>query len=186
MLELDATARTVRKARPDVHCDLSGIAKGFAVDQVAILLEGHGITDYAVEIGGEVRSRGQNPEGRIWQVAIERPAADHRVVHRVIGLADRSVATSGDYRICYMREGRRISHTIDPRTGQPVGHDLASVTVVCPQCELADGWATALMVLGPRDGYRLADEKALAALFLVRRGEDAFEELITPAFRELI
>ena len=186
MLELDSAAGTVRKKRTDIQCDLSGIAKGFAVDRVAALLDKHEITDYVVEIGGEVRARGHNPDGRAWQIAIEQPIPEARAVHRVVGLTNQSVATSGDYRVCYMRDGRRISHTIDPRTGRPVLHDVASVTVVCPECELADGWATALTVLGPEEGCRLSEEKQLAALFLVRLGDNQFVERLTPAFREVL
>lgn len=186
LLELDEAARSVRKRRPDVQCDLSGIAKGFAVDEVAAGLEARGIGHYVVEIGGEVRARGRNPEGRAWQIAIERPLAEQRVVQRVVSLDAQAAATSGDYLVCYMREGRRISHTIDPRTLRPVEHGLACVTVICPRCACADAWATALMVLGPVDGYRLAEEKGLAVLFQVRQSEECFVESFTSAFGELL
>jgi thiamine biosynthesis lipoprotein len=182
MLELDPAAKTVRKKHPEIRCDLSGIAKGYGVDRIAAELDAHEIGDYMVEIGGEVRVRGRNPEGGPWRIAVERPVPEGRVVHRVVGLLNRSVATSGDYRVCYVRDGKRISHTIDPRTGRPVEHDLASVTVIHGDCESADAWATALMVLGPEAGCEFAERKGLPALFLVRQGDESIVEKATSSF----
>lgn len=182
MLELDPAAMTVRKARPDIVCDLSGIAKGYGVDRVAAVLDECGIADYMAEVGGEVRARGRNLEGRPWRIAIERPVAEGREVQRVVSLVDQSIATSGDYRICYVKDGKRISHTIDPRNGHPVEHRLASVTVICADCESADAWATALMVLGPEAGHALAEQRGLSALFLVRQSDETIVEKPTAVF----
>lgn len=182
MLELDAAARTVRKMRADVRCDLSAIAKGHGVDRVSAILDQRAIADYMVEIGGEVRARGCNREGRPWQIAIERPVPDRSEVHRVIPLMNRAIATTGDYRVFYVKEGKRISHTIDPRTGRPVEHSLASVTVIGDDCESADAWATALMVLGPEEGGVLADRRGMAAMFLIRGQDGTIEERTTGSF----
>ena len=112
---------------------------------------------------------------------IETPDVAGRAIHQIVALRGRAMATSGDYRNYYEHGGRRLSHTLDPRTGRPVEHDLASVTVLRETAAEADAWATALQVLGPEDGYALAVERGLAAYFIVRRGED-FESRATAAF----
>jgi thiamine biosynthesis lipoprotein len=121
-------------------------------------------------------------EGNRWQIGVEKPTAQGRVVHRVLALTDIAMATSGDYRNYYVKDGLRISHTIDPRTSRPVTHELASVTVLCEDCETADALATALMVLGPDEGYNLAESSGIAALFLIRQGADSYLEKVTSAF----
>ena len=176
MLELDPTARTIRKKHAEVRCDLSAIAKGYGADRVAAILDRRGITDYMVEIGGEVRARGCNLEKKRWRIAIERPVPDTCEIHRVVPVVDQAIATSGDYRIFYLRDGKRISHTIDPRTGRPVEHSLASVTVIADDCESADAWATALLVLGSEEGRALAERRGMAAMFLTRREDGTIEE----------
>jgi thiamine biosynthesis lipoprotein len=182
MLELDEADGTVTKARPDLRCDLSAIAKGYGVDEVARGLEGLGWTDYLVEVGGEVRVRGERPEGGPWRVGIERPDQAMRMVQGVVALRDRSMATSGDYRNFYEVEGERRSHIVDPRTGRPVTHGVASVSVVAREAVLADAWATALTVLGPDEGLALAEAEGLAAYFLVRSGPDRFEARASSTF----
>ncbi|MCA9511567.1 MAG: FAD:protein FMN transferase [Myxococcales bacterium] len=169
-LALGPLGRTVRKSRPDVRVDLSAVAKGYAVDLVARGLESAGRERFLLEVGGELRASGERPGGGAWRVAIEAPdaPADARRVHRVVELRDVSMATSGDYRNYYERDGRRLSHTIDPRTGHPIEHRLASVSVIHPEAAWADAWATALDVLGPEEGYSLAASKGLPAYFLVR------------------
>ena len=165
-LELRSAPPAIRKTRPDVYVDLSAIAKGYAVDQVAELLEAQGIDNYLVEVGGEVRGRGHNRLGERWRIAIERPSIGHRSVQRVLHITDRAIATSGGYRNFFEYRGRRYSHFIDPRTGAPVVHDLASVTVIGESAMMADAWATAFTVLGPETGAALADREGIAALFL--------------------
>ncbi|WP_200233130.1 FAD:protein FMN transferase [Thiohalocapsa halophila] len=162
----------LRKAQPDLYVDLSAIAKGYGVDRMAALLEDAGITDYLVEIGGELRGRGVNAEGEPWRIAIERPEPGRRVVLRVVALTDLGMATSGDYRNFFELDGRRYSHTIDPATGRPVDHQLASVTVLAERCAEADAWATALLVLGPERGMALANDRGLIALFVERFGDE--------------
>ena len=151
------------------------------MDQVAELLEQQDIANYLVEIGGELRGLGRNDRNVPWQVGIERPGPGVRIVQQVIAVDGVSVATSGDYRNYFEYAGRQFSHTIDPRTGSPVTHTLASVTVVNPSAAVADALATGLMVLGPEAGYRLAEREGLAALFIVRTADD-FTVLTTPAF----
>ncbi len=184
LLQVNLEAVTLSKARPTLTCDLSSIAKGYAVDRVAERLTALGATDHWVEVGGEVRAAGVNGEGRTWRLGIERPQLMPGAVQRLLPLANASVATSGDYRNYREIGGERFSHIIDPRTGRPIRHRLASVSVVHPQCMLADGWATALMVLGAEEGFRVAEREGLAALFLVRQGND-FIERSTPAFERL-
>jgi thiamine biosynthesis lipoprotein len=167
-----------------VRCDLSAIAPGYAVDRVAEALASEGFRDYLVEVGGEVRAAGVNDAGDAWRIAIERPVPEERVMQRIVPLSGMAMATSGGYRNFYEREGIRYSHTIDPRTGRPVTHNLASVTVVDELCARADGLATGLLVLGPEDGYALAVEHDLAVLFIVAE-EKGFRERATPAFEAL-
>jgi thiamine biosynthesis lipoprotein len=185
-LELRAEPCALRKAIPGLVIDVDGIAPGWAVDRIAGRFDALGIQDYIVELGGEVRARGLSPEGRSWRVAVETPLAGERRAQAVIELDGTGVSTSGDYRDYREIDGRRISHTIDPRTGLPVSHGLASVTVVHPAVAAADAWATALMVLGPQEGLALARREGLAALFIVRGADPGvFVESETPQFARL-
>jgi thiamine biosynthesis lipoprotein len=186
LLRLDLEAHGVSKAHPDVECDLSAIAKGFGVDEVARLLGERGHGDFLIEVGGELRASGLRPDGRPWRVAIERPDAAGRAIHRVVGLSDRSLATSGDYRNYYERDGRRFSHLIDPRTAAPVAHDLASVSVIHESATWADALATALSVLGPEAGAALAEREGLAVHFIVRGEDGALRSESTSEFRALL
>lgn len=185
MLALDARAGSVTKARPDVRADLSGVAKGFGVDQAARALEALGFEDYLIEAGGEVRTRGRNGADEPWQIGIERPDAAPPQVHCIVPLSGLAMATSGDYRIFFEQAGRRYSHEIDPRTGAPIRHGLASATVVAPECGFADAMATALIVLGPERGLALAEREALAAYFIVRERDGGFSERQSSAFAAL-
>jgi thiamine biosynthesis lipoprotein len=176
---LSIDMQIISKAAP-IRLDLSAVAKGYAVDQVADLLEMLALPDYLVEIGGEMRLGGSNPKGQPWRIAVEMPAVIPQV-QRVIAAHDVAIATSGDYRNYFEQDGVRYSHTIDPRTGKPIGHSLASVTVVAETCAEADAWATALMVLGEEQGMVLAEELGLAIYMLVKDGE-GFKALSSEAF----
>ena len=184
-LELDAEHSTIQKSEPSIVCDLSAIAKGYGVDRVAVALDAEEFRNYMVEVGGEVRTRGLNDLGVPWRIGIEKPTEGGRSIQKVVSLSGLAMATSGDYRNYYEVDGVRISHMIDPRSGRPITHRLASVTVIDNRCVRADGWATALMVLGPEEGYALAKEQDLPVFFLVHDGETGFRELATPAFEEL-
>jgi thiamine biosynthesis lipoprotein len=170
--------------------DLSAIAKGFAVDRVSAILTSLGLPDHLVEIGGELRGAGLKPEGQPWWVDLEPPSADCGLAPVRIALHGLSVATSGDYRKFFAEgDGPRRSHTIDPRTRRPVEHGLASVTVVHDSAMWADGWSTALMVLGPDEGLALAERLGLAALLVRRRVPTeggGFEERFSTAMRALM
>lgn len=184
-LTLDPTTGTLRKARPDVYVDLSAIAKGHGVDRVAQAIEALGYREYLVEIGGELRARGHNAEDVPWRVGIEKPEDDTRDIREIIALDDTALATSGDYRNYYERDGKRLSHTIDPRTGRPIEHRLASVSVISARCSTADALATALNVLGPDAGFALAEARAIPALFIVRTPDGGFTERVTAPFDAL-
>lgn len=181
---LDEQALTVTKNTTSLSMDLSALAKGYAVDEVATVLEKQGISNYLVEIGGELRLKGVNLQGKKWRIAIEKPNVAKRELQRVLPITDIAMATSGDYRNFFEQGGQRFSHTIDPRTGYPVTHKLASVTVLTDTSMYADAWATALMVLGSEAGYQKAEQQKIAALFIIKT-EQGFAEQATPLFLEL-
>jgi thiamine biosynthesis lipoprotein len=161
---------------PQIEIDLSAIAKGFGVDHVAAGLEHLDRHDYLVEIGGEVRAAGQRPGGGGWRVAIERPQDEGRAIQTIIELTNQAMATSGDYRIFYVDQDRRVSHTIDPRTGRPAEGGPASVTVVAESATKADAWATALMVLGEDRGFPRIALRRIGALVLLREPDGTIGE----------
>ncbi len=181
-VQLDAERRAAFQPG-GVYLDLSSIAKGYGVDRAAQALDALGITQYLVEVGGELRVRGRRPDGQPWRVAIEVPDAsdDHALA---LPLRDRSIATSGDYRRHAGSGDQRYAHTIDPRTGLPVRNTLASVTVLHSGCMEADALATVLTVLGETDGLAYARRHDLAALFILRE-RDAWRVVATPAFQAL-
>lgn len=173
---LDFDAPTARLRQPGgLQLDLSGIAKGYAVDAVAALLRAHGIRHGLVEIGGELAGRGLKPDGTPWWVDLENPDGDAPPFR--IALHDHAVATSGDY--------IRGAHNIDPATGRPAEHAVASVSVLHASAMQADAWASALTVLGAEAGLALAEREGLAARIVTRSG-DGFEEMISPALRALL
>jgi len=173
-----------------LHVDLSSIAKGFGVDEAARALDEASIGAYLVEVGGELRARGLRPDGHAWTVAVERPDAapgavgDDAQIQRRIELRDACIATSGDYRHSFEHAGRRYSHHIDPRSGWPGEHAIASVSVIADTCVEADPLGTALIVLGPVAGMAYARRHDLAVLFLLRDG-DIVVERASPAFEAL-
>ena len=175
----------IKKDKPNLYIDLSAIAKGYAVDVIANYLDKLNINNYMVEIGGEIKTKGVNPNNKIWHIGIEKPLDDKRSVQTVITLNNTGMATSGDYRNYFEKNGIRYSHTIDPSTGKPITHKLASVTVLHPSAITADAMATALLVLGPERGFDLALKENLTALFIVRE-KDNFIEIMTPQFKHAV
>lgn len=173
----------VSKKHPEVYCDLSGIAKGYATDAVAIALEEAGVTRYMVEVGGEIRVAGANADGNPWRLGIEKPLPDTRQLHTVVHLTEGALATSGDYRNMYELDGRRFSHTIDPNTGRPVKHNLVSASVIHESCAMADGYATALMALGPEKGVSFAEQQNLAVMLIIADEDNGFETIVTAQFQ---
>ncbi|WP_454727479.1 MULTISPECIES: FAD:protein FMN transferase [Cupriavidus] len=193
-IELDAPGRRARQPG-GARLDFCAIAKGFGVDAVARYLHAQGIASHLVEVGGELRGHGVKPDGLPWWVELETPPADGpadaanagnpAAGATLVALHGLAVATSGDYRRYFDSAGRRYAHTLDPRTGYPASHALASVTVLHPQCMMADALSTALTVLGPEAGMVFARRHALAARFLVRRS-GGFDERLSPAFAAML
>ena len=173
------------KSKPSLYVDLSSIAKGFGVDKVAEMLEDYQPQGYLVEIGGEVRAKGTKPGNLPWRIAVEKPTEQDREVQQVIEPGNIAMATSGDYRIYYEEDGERFTHIIDPRTGYPVKHRLASVTVLNKQCMTADGYATAMMVLGTEKSLALAEKEHLAVM-LIEKQDDGFKVYYSSAFKPFL
>jgi thiamine biosynthesis lipoprotein len=170
----------LKKASPELMIDLSAIAKGYAVDCVAELLEARKLTDFMIEVGGEVRSKGRKSKDKDWIAGIEKPTPEFSGHQQVFVLGDRSMATSGSYWQERQIDGRRVSHLIDPRTGMPAqiessANELVAVAVIAPTCTVADAWATAMFVLGEREGVELAHKNKIAVLFLLRSGDTIIE-----------
>ncbi|MEX1042973.1 MAG: FAD:protein FMN transferase [Pirellulaceae bacterium] len=184
-LTLQADPPAVKKSQAEIYVDLSAIAKGYGSDQVARKLDELGFDAYLVEIGGEVVAKGIKPNGDPWRVGVEKPSEGARELQAVVPLRDIALATSGDYRNFHVYDGKRYSHTIDPTTAKPVTHDLASVSVLAKTCAEADAWATALLVLGPSQGYNLAEQLELAVLFQERSPEGTIRVQATPAWTRL-
>ena len=182
-LEYDSEAKKIRKLDAGLYIDLSAIAKGYAVDQVAELLDENGYENYMVDIGGELKAKGLPSQERGWRLGIEKPVVDRRSVHKIIELKNKGMATSGDYRNFYEVEGKHYSHTINPKTGKPVDHKLASVTVLHESVMRADALATAFNVLGPEKGAQLAESQGVSAFFIVYDGEQ-YKEMSTHDFEQ--
>ncbi|MCY1406792.1 FAD:protein FMN transferase [compost metagenome] len=165
--------------------DFGSIVAGHAVDLIATRLAGLGVHDYLVEVTGELKAAGRKADGSPWRIALEMPDGGHeRRAQRTVALDGYGLSTSGDYRNYFEEGGQRYSHTFDPRSGAPVRHALAAVTVADPSALHADGLSTLLMVLGPEEGYAFAVRRRLAACFIVRQGRE-FVVRATPRFEEL-
>lgn len=185
LLRLDPEGSTVTKLRPGVACDLSALVPGWTADRIVSDLVALGHSDVIVDLGGEVAARGRRPDGERWRVAVESPGS--AATPPVLELENVAVATSGDYRKAYTdAQGRQRSHLIDPRTGEPVAHGLASVTVVHREASWADALATGLLVLGPEAGPALARREHLAARFVLRRAGGTYAATTTPEFDDLV
>ena len=157
-----------------VTLDLNAIAKGYAVDQISDLLAANGFENYLVEIGGEVYAAGLRPDGQRWRVGINRPQKDaaFNEVYKAVSIENQAFATSGDYRNFFELDGVRYSHVIDPRTGYPVSNGVVSVSIIADNCTLADGLATAIMVMGAEKGIRLVNRLDKVECFIVVEKSD--------------
>ena len=171
----------LRKEVPALTIDLNGIAPGFAVDRLADRLQALKIDNFMIDIGGEIRARGRNARGEVWHIAIEQPVDTQRAPYAGVHLDDAAVSTSGEYRDYYERDGRRYSHTIDPRTGRPLDRAPGSVVVIASSTAEADAWATAMNVLGPGDGLVLAEQRHMPVMFIERDGSE-WRSRHTPEF----
>ena len=173
----------IRKSNPKLSIDLSAIAKGHGVDRIVGVVNRLGVQNVFVEIGGEVRVTGDKAD-KSWTVGIQMPDVAGDVVAVAYPIAEKSIATSGDYRNFFEHEGVKYAHTIDPRTGRPIQHDLASVSVVADDCMTADGWATALNVLGSDEGLKLAEKLGLDTLLISRVADGSYQAAGTGALAE--
>lgn len=177
-LEIDGPQ--ARKRAP-IFVDLSGVAKGYGVDWLSRYLETAGIVNFLVDIGGDLRVRGLNPDGVPWRIAVETPSAERSGIQQVANISDVALVTSGDYRNFREQDGQRRSHIIDPVTGRPVDHTLTSVTVIAATAAEADALATGLMVMGTQAALELAEREGIA-VFLIERHAGEFEETYSSAF----
>lgn len=164
-LELDAERQAARRFRAS-YVDLSGIAKGYAVDKVAQWLQQQGVSNFLMNVSGEIVVAGQRAPEQPWRIGIEVPDDRLQTAHHIIPLMNESVATSGDYRNFYELDGKRMSHTINPKTGWPIDHNLTSVTVIHASNATADAWATAFMVMGAEASLELANRENLKVLLI--------------------
>lgn len=168
---VDLNDQTLIKTAPR-ELDLSAIAKGYAVDEVARYLDSKGFENYLVEVGGEMRFSGTKPNGVAWRIAIEKPLVNERSPFRILEVGNAAIATSGDYRNYFEVDGQRFSHSINPKTGYPIEHDLASVTVVMDSCIEADAFATAFSVMGRAAALKLAEALDIAVFMIYKQDED--------------
>lgn len=184
-LELNNETKQVKKYYPKMYIDLSSIAKGYAVDKLSDFLSKKGLSHHLVEIGGELKARGKKGD-KNWTVGIEKPAPNQKAIQKAIPLdSQMAIATSGNYRNFFESNGKKYSHTIDPRKGKPVQHKLLSVSVIAETAMKSDAWATALMVLGPEEGFLKAQELGLNAYFIFE-SENGVQTKSTGKFSELI
>jgi FAD:protein FMN transferase len=184
-LEAQREPAALRKRREGLSVDFSGIAEGYAVDEVARALMRSGLAHFLVELGGEIRCHGSNAAGRPWSVAVEPPTLAGARPDRQVELADAAIATSGDYRKFFIANGRRYSHVIDPRTGWPVRHSPSSVSVIGSSAMQCDALATALLVMGREAGLAFAERRDIAALFIAR-AQAGFSEIMTSSFARYV
>lgn len=190
-ISLNPETLEIKKKVPGVYLDLSALAKGFGVDKVSDYLLENDSKNFMVEIGGEVRTMGGKLEGGLWRIAIEAPHPEisGKSYQRVLDLKSMSLATSGSYRNFFMEDGKKYSHTIDAKSGRPVAHTVASVSVAHKEsCMKADALATALMAMGLEKGLAFAQEQGIAAYFVYRvdgQEERIFATKETETFREI-
>lgn len=177
---------SVQKTRPEAQVYLAGIGKGYGADHVGRALEQMGLTDYLIEIGGDLYASGRNPDGLAWQIGIESPDPSKQGVMGVVGVSGMGLASSGDYRNYFEADGQRFSHLIDPITGRPVDHNTASATVMSENAMLADAWSTAMLILGREHGLEIAADNNIAVHFVDRTADGSFATYQSKAFKTLL
>ncbi|WP_024548239.1 FAD:protein FMN transferase ApbE [Siccibacter turicensis] len=180
-----ASTQWLQKDIPDLFVDLSTVGEGYAADHLAQLMEREGISRYLVSVGGALASRGMNAEGKPWRVAIQKPTDRENAVQAVVDINGHGISTSGSYRNYYELNGKRVSHVIDPATGQPITHNLVSATVIAPTALEADTWDTGLMVLGLEKAKAVALEQGLA-VYLITKEQDGFAVWMSPQFKSFL
>jgi thiamine biosynthesis lipoprotein len=179
MKKLEVVDEThLRKKQADLKVDLSSIAQGYSVERISKVLVQKGITNYLVEIGGELKTNGYKPGLQPWRIAVERPLPDERTMHKIVTMPKDvpiAVMTSGTYRHYFDDHGQRYSHILDARNGRPVTHNLVSTTVLLGDPAVADAWSTALLCLGQKDGMAAANAAKIPALFIELQGNELIE-----------
>lgn len=180
----------VIKQHPQTMLDCSAIAKGYGCDAVAAMLDAQGVKNYMVEIGGEVVTKGKNSKGGAWTIGISKPTdnktTSNNELHEIIAISDKSMATSGNYRNFREENGRKIAHTIDPRTGYPVQHSLLSATVIADDCATADAYATAFMVMGVEKAISFCNEHDIDGYFIYSDDNGILKTKMTEGFRRYL
>ena len=185
LLDVRLAPPALRKQHPELRIDVNGVAPGYAVDLIAERFRALGLKHFMIDLGGEVLARGRNSRGEPWRIAVERPIDDEPRPFKIVELNDASITTSGEYRRYFERDGRRYSHTLDPRTERPI-ESFGSVCVVGESSLLIDAWATALNVLGPEEGLRFAEREGLAAMYVVVVAGDRLEARMSSAFQRSV
>ena len=185
LLSIRIQPPAVRKHKPQLRIDLSAIAKGYAVDQLAAILKARQLSNYLIDIGGELYASGRNAEGKPWKIAIELPQSGSQLPARVVSLSDKAIATSGDYRNYIEVDGHRYSHAIDPRSKMPLSHATILLSVIDEQAMRADALATALLVMGEPRGREWAEQHGVAAYFVVRRHDGSLQASWSSRFSEM-
>lgn len=183
-IEIDAEHLKLRKKDPEVEISLDSIAQGYTVSVLAKLVEGHGITHYLIEVGGEMQVRGTKADGSPWHVAVEKPTPVSQQIQRILEIRETegtAIMTSGTYRNFFETKGNRFSHIIDPRTGQPVEHHLLSVTLLHEDATLADALSTALLCVGEKEALRISEAEHLKTL-MIHEAEGQLKETMSSAF----
>jgi thiamine biosynthesis lipoprotein len=188
--KVSSKGSVVFKENPNIQLDFNAIAQGYTVDVLAAQLEKHGIKNYMIELGGEITTKGKNKEGNTWRIGIEKPiysepVDEQNTIQNILGITNKSLATSGSYRNFIEKDGKRYSHIINPKTGKPVEHTILSVSVLARTCAEADAWATAFMVLGQEKSLELARKYGLEIQIILFEN-DNFEVVQTEGFKKLI
>lgn len=176
----------VYKNNSGVTFDLNAIAKGYGVDMISELLLSHGIKNHMVEIGGEVIGRGKKPDDSFWRIGIEKPVRGERSLYAALTLDNIAMASSGNYRNYYKKEGKIYSHTIDPHTGKPVERSILSATIIAPECYMADAYATACMAGGMDIAKMLLEHSDEIEGYLIYANEGTLETYTTEGLQKLV
>jgi thiamine biosynthesis lipoprotein len=174
---------SIWKTKDGVQLDVNAFAPGYAADLIGKMLESHKVNNFMIDISGEFVVRGDKGNGHQWVIGIEKPSLNYADgVQQILSVTNESIATSGNYRQFYNEKGEKLSHIIDPRTGHPVNNGIASASVITSNGAMADGWATAMMILG-EEGISIAQKHGVKVFLLKTKSKDQYEEVITDDFK---
>ena len=165
-LEMNFNNNQLIKKNKDIKINLSSIGKGYGIDLIGKKLDQLGINNYIINIGGDILTKGYNSKKENWVIGIENPNLKEKLIKEIVNLTNKGLATSGDYKNFFTKDGKRYSHIINPKTGKPIMHSTKSVTVIHENSMKADGWATAFLALGSLEGLKIADKEKIAVLFI--------------------